>query len=196
MGCLIARSSSQPYFEKPWQLLIFCAALANLPDIDYFFGIAQGAPNLYHRQFTHSLGFAVLIGLACGLFFKIRGRRFWPMFYLAGVSCFSHVVLDFFGNDTSHPLGVVALWPFSSAYFMSPVPIFSNLLKGDTLVELLKAVFRMHNMAALLWEVVVFVLLLSLQNWHMKNRFALTTMVKRRAPSREHTEGAQGVREF
>jgi inner membrane protein len=196
MGCVIARSSSRPYFEKPWQLAIFCAALANLPDSDYFFGIVQDAPNLYHRQFTHSLGFAVLIGLACGLFFKIRGRRFWPMFYLAGLSCFSHVVLDFFGNDTSSPLGVIALWPVSSEYFMSPVTIFSNLVKGDTLVELIKAVFTLHNMMALLREMVVLLLVLATQNWYMKNRVALIAIFKSHARSRESAKDAQSVREF
>jgi predicted Zn-dependent protease len=36
-------------------------------------------------------------------------------------------VLDWFGLDTSAPFGIPALWPFSSAYFQAPWPIFLSV---------------------------------------------------------------------
>jgi len=179
MGGLIARQHGLRYFKQPWKLTLFCVVLANLPDVDYFFGIVHGLPNLYHRQFTHSIGFAVVVGVLCGIFFMWRGQRFWPMFALSSLATFSHVVLDFFGLDTSAPHGVIALWPLSEVYFMSPLSIFSNLIKGDTVAALIGAIFRMHNLMALLREIVVFTLLLGLQNWFMKNRLALSLMTKK-----------------
>jgi len=190
MGCLIARQHGLSYFDKPWKLAVFCAVLANLPDVDYFFGIMQGLPNLYHRHFTHSFGFSLLVGAACGLFFQWRGHRFWPMFSLSSAACASHVLLDFLGLDTSTPHGVIAFWPFSDAYYMSPVSVFSNLKKGETVADLVKAIINLHNILALIREIVIFTLLLALQNWFMKNRLALVTMFKSRTRTRQNVERA------
>jgi len=195
-GCLLARHVANGYFDKPWKLALFCAVLANLPDFDYLIGIVQGYPNLHHRLYSHSLGFAVLVGLLCGGYFKARGNRFWPMFCLSSGACFSHVVLDFLGADTSPPHGVTALWPFSSEYFISPVPIFSTLKKGDTLHDLLGSVFKLHNILALVREVVIFTLLLALQNWLMKNRLALETLLKSFTPRRRDAKNTQSVLEI
>lgn len=184
MGCLIARQHGLSYFDKPWKLAVFCAVLANLPDADYFFGIAQGLPNLYHRHFTHSIGFSILVGAACSLFFRWRGHRFWPMFFLSSAACASHVLLDFLGLDTSTPHGVIAFWPFSDTYYMSPVSVFSNLQKGVTLNDLFKAIVNPHNIFALVREIVIFMLLLALQNWFMKNRLALILKTKRHTQRR------------
>jgi membrane-bound metal-dependent hydrolase YbcI (DUF457 family) len=193
MGCLIARQHGLSYFDKPWKLAVFCAVLANLPDVDYFFGMTQGLPNLYHRHFTHSIGFSLLIGALCGLIFLWRGHRFWPMFVLSSVACASHVLLDFLGLDTSTPHGVIAFWPFSDVYFMSPVSVFSNLKKGQTVTDLLKSIFILHNISALAREIVVFTLLLALQNWFMKNRLALRTIFKSRMQNRQDALRAASI---
>lgn len=195
MGCLIARQNGLSYFDKPWKLAAFCVVLANLPDADYFFGFVQGLPNLYHRQFTHSMGFAIAVGMLSGLLFLWRGHRFWPMFALSSLAIYSHVVLDFFGLDTSAPHGVVALWPLSDAYFMSPVSIFSNLEKGETIPSMIEATFKMHNILAVVREVGIFVLLLALQNWYMKNRLALAVQTGARSKVRGAANDAQSPSE-
>jgi hypothetical protein len=196
MGCFIARQHGLSYFDKPWKLAVFCVVLANLPDVDYFFGLMHGLPNLYHRHVTHSIGFSLLVGTLCGLFFLWRGHRFLPMFFLSSAACFSHVILDFFGLDTSTPHGVIAFWPFSDAYFMSPVSVFSNLKKGETVTDLLKSIFILHNILALAREIVVFTLLLALQNWFMKNRLAFILKTKRHTQRRRVAESTQSVSEL
>ncbi len=198
MGCLIARQHGLKYFDKPWKLAVYCAVLANLPDADYFFGLVQGLPNLYHRHFTHSIGFSILVGAACGVYFLWRGHRFWPMFLLSSIACASHVLLDYLGLDTSTPHGVIAFWPFSDAYYMSPVSVFSNLQKGVTVTDLVKAIFNLHNVLALAREIVIFTLLLALQNWFMKNRLAFAVKIKSLIPPRRDRDAknTQSVFEY
>jgi hypothetical protein len=36
----------------------------------------------------------------------------------------SHVLLDWLGSDSSPPIGVMALWPFSRAYYESDLHVF------------------------------------------------------------------------
>ena len=57
-------------------------------------------------------------------------RRFGvdlPSAILMGAAWASHVVLDYFGLDTSPPVGEMALWPFSAAFFASPVSVFYDV---------------------------------------------------------------------
>jgi len=173
MGCMIARQPQAGYFDRPWKLALFYALLANLPDFDYFLGLSNGSLNQYHRLFTHSVGFALMVGALCGVYFKTRGRRFTPMFALAFSACFSHVVLDFLGADTSVPHGVPALWPLSNAYFISPASLFNTLEKGEHVRDALAGVVKPHNLLSLLREVLIFGALFALQSWYLKNRHAL-----------------------
>jgi len=48
-----------------------------------------------------------------------------------GLAWCSHLVLDYLNVDTNPPIGLLALWPFSHAYFKSPVPLFLDI--GRTL---------------------------------------------------------------
>ena len=36
----------------------------------------------------------------------------------------SHIVLDWLSNDTRPPVGVMALWPFTSDYYKAAIEIF------------------------------------------------------------------------
>jgi inner membrane protein len=62
----------------------------------------------------------------------------------------THILLDFLGNDTSAPYGVMALWPFSREYFLSPVPVFPAITRRYWL-----AGFWEQNLRALLFELAV-----------------------------------------
>jgi hypothetical protein len=82
--------------------------LGILPDIDFLFGV--------HSTYTHSVGAIVVVGLVSGL----GGRHLGSRRYLAaGAAYGSHVVLDWLGSDTVAPLGVMALWPLSSDFYLS-----------------------------------------------------------------------------
>jgi inner membrane protein len=62
----------------------------------------------------------------------------------------SHIFLDWIGDDTSPPFGVMALWPFSREYFMSPVSLMPAISRRYWLPG-----FWAHNLRALLFEIVV-----------------------------------------
>lgn len=98
----------------PPRMLLFGVICAVLPDADvigFRFGIRY-ADLLGHRGFSHSLLFAVIMGLV-GAFLapRLRGGRVMGF----GVGFFavaSHILLD---AMTSGGLGVAAFWPFDSA---------------------------------------------------------------------------------
>jgi inner membrane protein len=99
--------------------MVVLAALAFLPDIDFFIeGLAPSFDVLYHRGATHSLVFAVCIGVFAAIVLLASGRpRPLEWGVLATAMVASHGLLDSFGNST---LGVELLWPFSDARFLAP----------------------------------------------------------------------------
>jgi tetratricopeptide (TPR) repeat protein len=91
------------------------AALGIAPDLDLIVGA--------HRGPTHSVGAVVLVALATWFVVGRQARRGrWTIACAAAYG--SHLLLDWFGLDTSAPFGIPALWPLSSAYFQAPWPVF------------------------------------------------------------------------
>jgi inner membrane protein len=93
------------------------AALGMLPDMDLLLGMHSGP--------THSVGAAALVGAvalatAVAWAFPRPGR-----FAVACLAAYgSHVLLDWLGTDASPPLGIMAFWPFSRAYYESDLHVF------------------------------------------------------------------------
>src|SRR6266516_2432485 len=80
--------------------------VAVFPDVDLLFGAHSGP--------THGLGAAVIASAFA--WFLMRGRRVPHAARLAVAICVayaSHTLLDWLGTDTSPPIGIMALWPFS-----------------------------------------------------------------------------------
>ncbi len=104
-------------------LFATCGAFA---DIDLLFHA--------HSTYTHSVGAALLATLVAFVVARARGdgargsgarARAAAIIALAcGAAYASHVLLDWLGVDNSPPLGVTALWPFSSAWYYSGVDLF------------------------------------------------------------------------
>ena len=90
------------------------AATGAAADIDLLFGA--------HRGISHSLGAAVVAGLLAWAV-----GRSWRWGAAAASTWGSHVLLDWLGADSWPPLGIPALWPFSHAYYRSPVTIFPSV---------------------------------------------------------------------
>ena len=93
-----------------------------LPDVDVFFGHPFNSNDaLAHRGFTHSVGFALLCGLAALLAFQWLRARPFVAFAFVAVATASHGFLDAFTNGGS---GIQLLWPFTDErYFMPWQPI-------------------------------------------------------------------------
>lgn len=105
-----------PAVRVSWSL----AVLGMLPDIDLLFGT--------HSTYTHSAGAVAAIGAAA-----VLGRRLIPSPGVrptvpsplaAAVAYASHLLFDWLGTDTSPPVGIMALWPVTQAFYKAPVSWF------------------------------------------------------------------------
>lgn len=124
-----------------------------LPDLDLIVGT--------HRGPTHSVFAAVVVGLAvAALASRARASAPWRLGVAAGAAWASHVLLDWLGSDTSAPIGVMALWPFSRAYFESGLQVFMAVSRRYWLPE-----FFGHNARAVARELGVLVPLVAAIGW-------------------------------
>jgi inner membrane protein len=119
---------------------MLCAAIAAAPDLDLLLGI--------HRMYFHSLGavFVVLLVARVAL-----GPGQWRLSVAIAAAWGSHLFLDWLGNDTSAPYGLMALWPFSDAYYQSSLKIFDAVSRRYWLPQ----EFVWHNVAAAAKEIVI-----------------------------------------
>src|SRR6516164_3500873 len=91
-----------------WFFWILVVLLPIVPDLDAFSPYAYGSI-WGHRGFTHSLCFALGIGLvAAALTFRFLGVRFWMLFALFFLITASHGVLDAL---TDGGFGIPFFWP-------------------------------------------------------------------------------------
>jgi membrane-bound metal-dependent hydrolase YbcI (DUF457 family) len=148
-----------PFPDRRSVAVVVTAALA--PDLDLLWRFVDGRN--HHQAESHSIGAAALAALV--VWALARSRR-WPrpagLGLLAGMGWLSHLFLDYLGRDTHPPIGLMVFWPFSSAYFKFPWPLFLDI--GRTLAwETLR-----NNALAVAWEVV---LLLPVTLWVVWRRF-------------------------
>jgi len=126
--------------------LLVAAAVA--PDLDLLFQLVDGRN--HHNNETHSVGAAILSGLvAASLLPFLRLARSRALAVAVSLSWSTHLVLDYLNRDTNPPIGILAFWPLSDAYFKFPWPLFLDI--GRTLEW---ATVR-HNLLAALWEAVL-----------------------------------------
>jgi inner membrane protein len=101
------------------RLVVAGAVAAILPDLDviaFKLGIAYGA-DLGHRGASHSLAFALVVGVLAMLFARhLRSTRA-RVFGFVGLSTLSHPLLDMFTNGG---LGVALWWPASAERVFAP----------------------------------------------------------------------------
>jgi membrane-bound metal-dependent hydrolase YbcI (DUF457 family) len=119
-------------WSTPAVLLASAAAVA--PDLDFLWG--------RHNMETHSFGAAALAAMAVLLWTRGRGAR---LAVIVGLAWSSHVLFDWLGSDTTPPLGVMALWPFSNAFYFADAFVFDAISRRTQLPN-----FWSHN----LWAVV------------------------------------------
>jgi membrane-bound metal-dependent hydrolase YbcI (DUF457 family) len=119
LGGIAAGWAAAPRHDRiaAWTL----AAIGAAADLDLLFHA--------HRGPSHSLGAAAIVGVvvwcACAVTPLRRNARRWAI--AAAAAWASHVLLDWVGEDTWPPIGIPALWPFSRAYYQSPIVIFPSV---------------------------------------------------------------------
>src|SRR5262245_26046091 len=93
---------------------VLAGLLPMVPDFDSFFTYRYGS-TLGHRGFTHSLSFALVLGLvAATLTFRRFRVSLWDLWGFFFVLTASHGILDAFTNGG---FGIPLFWPFDSARY-------------------------------------------------------------------------------
>jgi inner membrane protein len=118
------------------------AAVGLVADLDLLFGI--------HSRYTHSLGGAAAAFAAAWLVLRGRFDRPAAAAFALALSYASHVVLDWLASDTAPPLGVMALWPFSRDFYLSPFPVFMGISRKYWL-----PLAWSQNAVSVAWELVL-----------------------------------------
>ena len=156
-GYCLHETNGLAFFKKPWQTLLFFAVLANLPDIDFLPGFLLGNPNMFHHGIVHSLGTAVAVGALGAWYFSRENDRFWVYFAIIAGVFYSHLVLDFFNDDTRSPIGVMLFWPLSAEYFQSPWVLFLSVEKSSDSATFFRSLITLHNAQVMLRELLIMV---------------------------------------
>ena len=94
-------------------------AVGIAPDLDLLIG--------RHSMETHSLGAAAMVA-------TVAAWRLWPVassrariWVTIALAWMSHPLLDALGSDTSPPIGVMALWPLSTAHVQTTLHVFGAI---------------------------------------------------------------------
>jgi inner membrane protein len=124
-----------------WQSAAWFGALGVLADIDFLAG--------RHSHHTHSVGAVALVFVVV---LALVGPRWWPTALASAAAYSTHLLFDWMGNDTSAPIGILALWPFSEQFFQSRLFLFDAISRRYWLPG-----FWVHNLRAIAWELLVLV---------------------------------------
>ena len=121
------------------------AAMGMAADLDLLVGAHSGP--------THGLGAAMIVGVAMWIVWQLRGASSDVRTACASAIAYaSHTLLDWLGTDSSPPIGIMALWPFSREYYESPWHIFMAISRRYWLPE-----FWTFNLLALGRELLILV---------------------------------------
>jgi hypothetical protein len=122
-----------------------------LPDIDFFWG--------RHNMETHSLGFAIAIGLLA-----FAWKRQARLAVAVTLAIASHILFDWLGSDDLPPLGVMALWPISNDFYFANAFVFDAISRRYWLSG-----FFMHNIVAVIREVAILGPILAIVWWRARS---------------------------
>jgi inner membrane protein len=161
--------------NKRWQILALYLVAANAPDLDFIPGLLMGDPGRYHHGPSHSLGFAILFGLALSLTTGLvklgDGIRNFTVFFSL---YFSHVLLDYLSTDTSIPYGVQLFWPVSHEYYIAPFAFLPDIHRPvSSGMKFITGVLSLHNLWAATVEALLFgflIFLFTVRNGRVINR--------------------------
>ena len=159
LGGLIAHAAGADRRDlQDWPRIVLVAVAACAPDLDLLLGFATFGQR--HRAESHSLGAALASGILVAWLARTRRcvRSSW-LGALVALGWASHVLLDLIGSDSQPPLGLMALWPWSNAYFKAPLVLFLDI--GRTL----RASTVWQNAVAAAWEIVLLLPILLAVTW-------------------------------
>lgn len=107
VGASLKTSLSEPQQALSFKAIGLSVFLAISPDFDYALNFLRIGDGGWHHGFTHSLVFALAIGLVCWLI--IKDKRPATLLILCAVLA-SHTILDYLFTESR---GVALFWPLT-----------------------------------------------------------------------------------
>ncbi len=126
LGAAVAIAVTEQSRSLRWKLLLTGALLAICPDFDYALNWLRISGGGWHHGFTHSIVFALAVGL---LMSTVVGERKLRSFILFSGATVSHTLLDFMITESR---GVALWWPFSDQRYRLRVPNPIDYTWNDT----------------------------------------------------------------
>ena len=145
IGGLLAGWIVDPPRDYKTRRIAAYAAAGMAADLDLLVGAHSGP--------SHGIGTALVVGVVSwAIVRRAPARRRAITACAIAVAYASHTLLDWLGSDSSPPIGIMALWPFSHQYFESPWHVFMAISRRYWLPE-----FWTVNLLALGRELLIFV---------------------------------------
>ena len=116
VGATAAAALSPASRSPQWKLLLIGAFLAVFPDFDYALNLLRISGGGWHHGFTHSIAFALLLGLVTVVILREWNVRSFILFSAAAVS---HTLLDYLITES---YGVALWWPFTDHRYKLRLP--------------------------------------------------------------------------
>ena len=144
--------------ERPSNtFVVACAIAAMAPDLDILVNS--------HRTYAHSIGAAAIVGAGAWFVRRRACPRASPSPAFAALTIAaayaSHIVLDLLAKDTAEPLGLMALWPFSSRFYISGADLFMEVSRRYWKFD----EFIVGNFTAVGWELILLAPVVALAWW-------------------------------
>jgi membrane-bound metal-dependent hydrolase YbcI (DUF457 family) len=143
-GVLAGSIVDPPVGHKAKRIAAYAAA-GMAADLDLLVGAHSGP--------SHGVGAALIVGAVSWVILRrIRARSSARIACAMTLAYASHTLLDWLGTDSSPPIGIMALWPFSDRYYESPWHVFMAISRRYWLPE-----FWTSNLLALRRELLILI---------------------------------------
>ncbi len=134
-----------PLSSQKTKRLAAYAAAGMAADLDLLVGAHSGP--------SHGIGAALIVGVVSwAILRRGRAQRSGMVACAMALAYASHTLLDWLGTDSSPPIGIMALWPFSDQHVESPWHVFMAISRRYWLPE-----FWTFNLLALGRELLILV---------------------------------------
>lgn len=138
----------------PWRDVAIFVVFAMGPDLDFLPGILIGKPDVFHHGPSHSITFAVLVGVLIWLWARWRDWDSpWRWGLCGGLIYLVQVVIDMLNADTKAPFGVPLFWPFYDGYLMLADPWFGDVRRHPLNWATMWHNIKLVGLETLIWGV-------------------------------------------
>ena len=161
LGALIATAPFRARYRTAGAGVLVAVVSAGIaPDLDLLIN--------RHSAETHSAGAAAIAGLAAWLVLRAKRHPHARIIALMlAIATASHALFDWLGTDTSAPIGIMALWPFSREYYESDAHVFMAVSRRYWLEE-----FWTYNFRVLARELLILGIPAIAAEWWIRTRKA------------------------